>query len=183
MILQLSKQINMKGLDGLQGPIYVGTGCVFRRRALYGFDAPKKKKTPRMTCNCWPKWCFFCCGKSKNRKTKTTDKKKKNREASKQIHALENIEEGTVSNAVKSPEAAQLKLEKKFGQSPVFIASAGVENGGLARNASPGSLLREAIQVISCGYEDKTEWGKEVNMKISFQHFCWILSSIFHVCD
>ncbi|MCI21299.1 cellulose synthase A catalytic subunit 2, partial [Trifolium medium] len=26
--------INMKGLDGLQGPIYVGTGCVFRRYAL-----------------------------------------------------------------------------------------------------------------------------------------------------
>jgi hypothetical protein len=23
--------------------------------------------------------------------------------------------------------------------------------------------LREAIQVISCGYEDKTEWGKEVS--------------------
>lgn len=55
-----------------------------------------------------------------------------------------------------------MKLEKKFGQSPVFVASAGMENGGLARNASPASLLREAIQVISCGYEDKTEWGKEV---------------------
>eukprot|EP00850_Spirogloea_muscicola_P008589 SM000046S16370 [mRNA] locus=s46:176608:188879:+ [translate_table: standard] len=24
--------INMKGLDGLQGPVYVGTGCMFRRR-------------------------------------------------------------------------------------------------------------------------------------------------------
>lgn len=154
----------MKGLDGLQGPIYVGTGCVFRRQALYGYDAPKKKKAPRMTCNCWPKWCFSCCGGRKNRKTKTADKKtKKNREASKQIHALENIEE-----AVKSPEAAQLKLEKKFGQSPVFIASAGMENGGLASEASPASLLREAIQVISCGYEDKTEWGKEV---ISLKQF------------
>ena len=28
------------GLDGLQGPIYVGTGCVFRRAALYGVDPP-----------------------------------------------------------------------------------------------------------------------------------------------
>jgi len=92
----------MKGLDGLQGPIYVGTGCVFRRQALYGFDAPKKKKTKRMTCNCWPKWCLFCCGLRKNRKSKTTDKKKKNREASKQIHALENIEEGTKGNQNKS---------------------------------------------------------------------------------
>ncbi|KAJ0969569.1 hypothetical protein J5N97_022446 [Dioscorea zingiberensis] len=39
-------QINMKGLDGIQGPIYVGTGCVFRRQALYGFDAPVKEKRP-----------------------------------------------------------------------------------------------------------------------------------------
>ena len=89
----------MKGLDGLQGPIYVGTGCVLRRQALYGYDAPKKKKTPRMTCNCWPKWCFFCGGGRKNRKAKTADnKKKKNKEASKQIHALENIEEGATNN-------------------------------------------------------------------------------------
>lgn len=25
----------------LQGPVYVGTGCLFRRFALYGFDPPK----------------------------------------------------------------------------------------------------------------------------------------------
>ncbi|KAF5482361.1 hypothetical protein F2P56_002937 [Juglans regia] len=31
---------------------YVGTGCVFRRQALYGFDAPAKKKPPSKTCNC-----------------------------------------------------------------------------------------------------------------------------------
>ncbi|OEL15376.1 putative mixed-linked glucan synthase 7 [Dichanthelium oligosanthes] len=29
------------GLDGLQGPIYVGTGCMFRRAALYGIDPPR----------------------------------------------------------------------------------------------------------------------------------------------
>lgn len=28
----------MKGLDGIQGPMYVGTGCCFNRRALYGYD-------------------------------------------------------------------------------------------------------------------------------------------------
>ena len=60
-------------------------------------------------------------------------------------------------------EATQTKLEKRFGQSPVFIAATLMENGGVPRNASPASLLREAIQVISCGYEDKTDWGKEVN--------------------
>ena len=31
---------NMRALDGLQGPMYVGTGCMFRRFALYGFDPP-----------------------------------------------------------------------------------------------------------------------------------------------
>ncbi|KAL2923388.1 Cellulose synthase-like protein D1 [Bienertia sinuspersici] len=32
---------NMRALDGLQGPVYVGTGCMFRRYALYGFDPPR----------------------------------------------------------------------------------------------------------------------------------------------
>ncbi|CAN6288401.1 unnamed protein product [Urochloa humidicola] len=32
------------GLDGLQGPIYVGTGCVFRRSALYGVDPPRWRR-------------------------------------------------------------------------------------------------------------------------------------------
>ncbi|KAG2700100.1 hypothetical protein I3760_07G217500 [Carya illinoinensis] len=30
--------INLKGLDGIQGPVYVGTGCCFNRQALYGYD-------------------------------------------------------------------------------------------------------------------------------------------------
>lgn len=54
------------------------------------------------------------------------------------------------------------KLEKKFGQSPVFVASTLVEEGGTLKNASPASILKEAIHVISCGYENKSEWGKEV---------------------
>lgn len=31
----------MRALDGLQGPVYVGTGCMFRRYALYGFPPPR----------------------------------------------------------------------------------------------------------------------------------------------
>lgn len=50
-------QINMKGLDGIQGPVYVGTGCVFRRQALYGYEPPKRAKRPKMvSCDCCP--CF-----------------------------------------------------------------------------------------------------------------------------
>ncbi|KAL8524402.1 hypothetical protein ACS0TY_014112 [Phlomoides rotata] len=159
--------INMKGLDGIQGPIYVGTGCVFRRQALYGYDAPKKAKPPGKTCNCWPTLCFCCsfCSKTrkKNKKSKDNKKKTKGREASTQIHALENIEEGIegIDNE-KSALMPQVKFEKKFGQSPVFIASTLLEQGGVPTGTSSASLLKEAIHVISCGYEDKTEWGKEV---------------------
>ncbi|KAJ0567991.1 putative cellulose synthase (UDP-forming) [Helianthus annuus] len=44
--------INMK----VQGPVCVGTWCVFRRQALYRYDAPKP---PGKTCNSLPKSC--CC--------------------------------------------------------------------------------------------------------------------------
>ena len=36
--------VNMRALDGIQGPVYVGTGCLFRRVALYGFDPPSLKE-------------------------------------------------------------------------------------------------------------------------------------------
>ncbi|KAL3641631.1 Cellulose synthase A catalytic subunit 2 [UDP-forming] [Castilleja foliolosa] len=168
--------INMKGLDGIQGPIYVGTGCVFRRQALYGFDAPKKTKTPGKTCNCLPKWCCCCFGSSKKNKKgkskKDNKKQTKNREASTQIHALENIEEGIEgieTEKISLMPQLNLKLEKKFGQSTVFIASTLLENGGVPDEASSVSLLREAVHVIGCGFEDKTEWGKEVG---------WIYGSV-----
>ncbi|XP_028757709.1 cellulose synthase A catalytic subunit 2 [UDP-forming] [Neltuma alba] len=165
--------INMKGLDGIQGPIYVGTGCVFRRQALYGYDAPAKKKPPRKTCNCWPKWwCCCCCGsRKKNKKVKSSGKSKiKNKEATKQLTSLENIQEGIegIDNE-KSLLMPLVKFEKKFGQSSFFIASTLMEDGGMPKSASSASLLKEAIHVISCGYEDKTEWGKEVG---------WIYGSV-----
>lgn len=80
---------------GSDQPIYVGTECVFRRQALYGYDAPQKKKAPRRTCNCWPKWCCgLCCGSKKKKKTKEDKKMHKNVDDTKHIHPLENIEEG-----------------------------------------------------------------------------------------
>ncbi|WOK94627.1 cellulose synthase A catalytic subunit 5 [Canna indica] len=172
--------INMKGLDGIQGPIYVGTGCVFRRKALYGFDAPAKEKPPGKTCNCWPKWCFLCCGsKRKNQKSnhkqedekkkKKKKKKVKQREASTQVHALEKFEGLRGQENESSFLVPREKLEKKFGQSPVFVASTLQENGGNFRGVGFASCLSEAMHVISCGYEDKTEWGKEVG---------WIYGSV-----
>ncbi|KAF5462298.1 hypothetical protein F2P56_018318 [Juglans regia] len=167
--------INMKGLDGIQGPIYVGTGCVFRRQAFYGFAAPKAKKPPTRTCNCLPKWCCcLCSGKRKKKKTNKpkSDMKKKNSSlgASAPVCALEGIEEGIEGvEGEKFTLMPGQKLEKKFGQSSVFVASTLLEDGGTLKSASPASLLKEAIHVISCGYEDKTEWGKEVG---------WIYGSV-----
>ncbi|KAF7126596.1 hypothetical protein RHSIM_Rhsim11G0083900 [Rhododendron simsii] len=69
--------INMKGLDGIQGPIYVGTGCVLRRQALYGSDVPAKKKATRKACNCLPKLCCCCCGSSRKISKKGRSKENK----------------------------------------------------------------------------------------------------------
>jgi cellulose synthase A len=193
-------QINMKGLDGIQGPVYVGTGCVFNRQALYGYDPPRPEKRPKMTCDCWPSWCCCCCcfGGGKHRKNK--DKKgggdgddeprrgllgfyrkrggkkdklgggpKKGSSYRKQQrgYELEEIEEGIegYDDLDRSSLMSQKSFQKRFGQSPVFIASTLVEDGGLPQGAAadPAGLIKEAIHVISCGYEEKTEWGKEVN--------------------
>ena len=57
---------------------------------------------------------------------------------------------------------SQMSLEKRFGQSAVFVASTLMENGGVPPTETPENLLKEAIHVISCGYEDKSDWGIEV---------------------
>ena len=59
------------------------------------------------------------------------------------------------------------KQALNFGQSAVFVTSTLLENGGTLKSASATSLLKEAIHVISCGYEDKTEWGNEVHIASS----------------
>ncbi|EYU46412.1 hypothetical protein ABFS82_04G045000 [Erythranthe guttata] len=184
--------INMKGLDGIQGPVYVGTGCVFNRQALYGYDPPASEKRPKMTCDCWPSWYCCCCGggsrKSKGGKKKglksllglgklySKNKKKMmgkhyTRKSSAAAFDLEEIEEGLegYDELEKSSLMSQKNFEKRFGMSPVFIASTLMEDGGFPEGNNPSSLIKEAIHVISCGYEEKTEWGKEIG---------WIYGSV-----
>ena len=48
----------MPGLDGLQGPCYVGTGCCFRRQSLYGKEPPVKSRKSKCALCCS---CFCCC--------------------------------------------------------------------------------------------------------------------------
>ncbi|CAA6670258.1 unnamed protein product [Spirodela intermedia] len=128
--------INMKGLDGIQGPAYVGTGCVFRRRALYGHPPPERPRRPRMvTCDCLPGF---------GRRKKKPD--------------------GGVAGG-----GGEMNIERRFGLSPAFLTSTLMDEGGVPPCSAPAALLREAIHVLSCAYEDKTEWGSEVG---------WIYGSI-----
>uniref|UniRef100_A0A452YD82 Cellulose synthase n=1 Tax=Aegilops tauschii subsp. strangulata TaxID=200361 RepID=A0A452YD82_AEGTS len=88
-------------------------------------------------------------------------------------YELEEIEEGIegYDELERSSLMSQKSFQKRFGQSPVFIASTLVEDGGLPQGAAadPAGLIKEAIHVISCGYEEKTEWGKEIG---------WIYGSV-----
>jgi cellulose synthase A len=163
--------VNMKGLDGIQGPVYVGTGCVFRRHALYGFEPQAKKKGKGICSSICPSFC--CAPRKKSKKSKGKYSKKKlpsGADASIPIFRLEDVEEGMDGGLdldEKSSIVSTKDFEKRFGQSPVFVASTMLDTGGVHHSASAGSLLKEAIHVISCGYEDKTEWGKEVAQLIS----------------
>jgi hypothetical protein len=75
-------------------------------------------------------------------------------------------------------------LDRRFGQSPVFVASTLLLNGGVHPSTNPGSTLKEAIHVISCGFEDKTEWGKEVSeTHVAIQITIHILSLVHRGCN
>ncbi|KAK3145727.1 hypothetical protein QOZ80_3BG0256610 [Eleusine coracana subsp. coracana] len=161
--------INLRGLDGIQGPVYVGTGCVFNRTALYGYEPPIKKKKPGF-------FSSLCGGRKKTSKSKkkSSEKKKshKHGDSSVPVFNLEDIEEGVEGSAFDDENSlimSQMSLEKRFGQSSVFVASTLMEYGGVPQSATPESLLKEAIHVISCGYEDKTDWGTEIG---------WIYGSV-----
>ncbi|KAG6554203.1 hypothetical protein Mapa_004119 [Marchantia paleacea] len=170
--------VNMRALDGLQGPVYVGTGCCFRRTALYGIDPPRVPKDHTF----WN----ACCGgdKKKNRKLK----KKKNRRSGIEktnLNAAAGLEEDDEDGEILDSRGL---LPKQYGASMAFVESiaaaefAGkpLADQGITNGRPPGSLtgprepldaatVAEAINVISCFYEDKTEWGDRVG---------WIYGSV-----
>lgn len=148
---------NMRALDGLQGPVYVGTGCMFRRYALYGFHPPRANEYSGLIGQ--------------------------NKEPAKVGRRSEDDESQPLT------EHPDLALPKKFGNSQMFaesIAVAEFQGRPLADHISvkngrpPGALLEprppldaptvaEAIAVVSCWYEDNTEWGDRVG---------WIYGSV-----
>ncbi|KAG6554205.1 hypothetical protein Mapa_004121 [Marchantia paleacea] len=166
--------VNMRALDGLQGPVYVGTGTCFRRMALYGFDPPRNPKEHTL----WN----FCCGGDK-KKTKKKDKVTKiKREI--QVASMN----GAADDDDDDDMVARGLLPKQYGASMAFVASIpvaefagrpiadqGIRNGRPAgsltgpRDPLDAATVAEAINVISCFYEDKTEWGERVG---------WIYGSV-----
>ncbi|XP_061336390.1 cellulose synthase-like protein D4 [Gastrolobium bilobum] len=144
---------NMRALDGVQGPVYVGTGCMFRRFALYGFDPPNVDK----------------------------DKKKSSGGSEETAPALNASEF--------DPDLDVNLLPKRFGNSTVLSESIPVaefqgrplaDHPAVKYGRPPGALrvprepldastVAEAVSVISCWYEDKTEWGDRVG---------WIYGSV-----
>ncbi|KNA11636.1 hypothetical protein SOVF_133400 isoform A [Spinacia oleracea] len=156
--------VNMKGLDGIQGPVYVGTGCVFYRQALYGYgpsSLPSLSKPSSSSCCCCPS----------NKKTEK-DASEVYRDAKRDDldSAIFNLKElNNYDEYDRSMLISQTSFEKTFGLSSVFIESTMMENGGVPDSANSPTLIKEAIHVISCGYEEKTAWGKEIG---------WIYGSI-----
>ncbi|GAB2281685.1 Cellulose synthase-like protein D5 [Dionaea muscipula] len=165
--------VNMRALDGLQGPMYVGTGCVFRRIALYGFSPPRATEHHG----------FFGTRKLKFllRRAKVT---KKDEEGDMAV-PINMDEEDNDDLDIES-----LLLPKRFGSSSSLAASIPVAEyqgrllqdlqgkgyqgrpaGSLAVPREPldAATVAEAISVISCFYEDRTEWGKRVG---------WIYGSV-----
>ncbi|CAI5942032.1 unnamed protein product [Closterium sp. NIES-64] len=141
--------INMKGLDGQQGPVYVGTGCFFRRRALYGyFPSPNPSKVGMSKKAKNGLWSYLCCC-CLPRKTPedSLDGHESNDQDSTQL--------------VKKP-----KLPARLGACAHFVNTAtGDENlsGDVEEQPlSPRSMLSDVVLTISCDYEANTDWGKTV---------------------
>ncbi|KAM5573562.1 cellulose synthase-like protein D3 [Rosa sericea] len=159
--------VNMRALDGIQGPVYVGTGCLFRRTALYGFDPPRVKD------------CNGCCCGGRNKKSKSSSVVSAP-EIDSQTIQVGDFDDDNEMNAI---------IPKRFGNSSFLVDSIQVaefqgrplaDHPSLKNGRPPGALtfprelldastVAEAISVISCWYEDKTEWGQRIG---------WIYGSV-----
>ncbi|KAG6534446.1 hypothetical protein ZIOFF_008332 [Zingiber officinale] len=177
---------NMRALDGLQGPMYVGTGCLFRRYALYGFNPPRANEYTGLY--------------GQNKRPAPPPPEPPN--------------SGSLGEEAQSMAThPDLITPIKFGNSKMFIDSIAVaefqgrplaDHPGIKNGRPPGALLEprptldaatlaEAVSVISCWlvrlsmqfhrllstesfieqlacrYEDKSEWGERIG---------WIYGSV-----
>ncbi|KAL8225274.1 hypothetical protein R6Q57_017831 [Mikania cordata] len=166
--------VSMRALDGLQGPMYVGTGCIFRRIALYGFSPPRATEHH---------------GWFGGRKLKFSLKRLRKNKAEDDTEMIMPIVDDQDNNQ-EGDELKQALIPERFGDSTYLIDSIAVAefggrlihelrgkqshgrpSGSLAVQREPidRAAIEEAIKVVTCFYEDKTEWGKRVG---------WIYGSI-----
>ncbi|GFZ13530.1 cellulose synthase A4 [Actinidia rufa] len=109
----MNAMINMKGLDGIQGPVYVGTGCVFNPAGFVRKKSKSKKKGLK---------ALLGLGGLYSKKKKMMGKNYSRKSSSGPVFDLEEIEEGLegYDELEKSSLMSQKNFEKRFGQSPGF---------------------------------------------------------------
>ncbi|RVW96006.1 Cellulose synthase-like protein D1 [Vitis vinifera] len=129
---------NMRALDGLQGPVYVGTGCMFRRYALYGFHPPRANEYSGIFGQ-----------------IKTSAPNIQAQQAEKEDGELEPL----IAEFQGRPLADHLSV--KNGRPPGALL--------VPRPPLDAPTVAEAVAVISCWYEDNTEWGDRIG---------WIYGSV-----
>ncbi|VAI24258.1 unnamed protein product [Triticum turgidum subsp. durum] len=106
------------GLDGLQGPIYVGTGCMFRRAALYNADPPLWRPHG-------------------------------DRDAGKDVAAEAD------KFGISTPFLGSVRAALNLNQSEQW-------NTTSPPRSFDGAAVGEATALVSCGYEDRTAWGRDI---------------------
>ncbi|KAL6339802.1 hypothetical protein AAG906_034888 [Vitis piasezkii] len=140
--------INLKGFDGIQGPFYLGTGCFFYRKALCGYDPSFEQKILNT------RWLDLRMKRPSDNHGHYFSDASDESSSSLLIQELNSLER-------EFPSSFQ-SMEMCFGQAPLLIASNFVDDDIFSSYATIEEILRAAIHVISCDYEDKTAWGIEV---------------------
>ncbi|PNX73444.1 cellulose synthase A catalytic subunit 1 [Trifolium pratense] len=139
-----------------------GNWLLFQQaKALYGNDPVLTEED--LEPNVIVKSCRGSRKKGRGGNKKYGDKKRgvKRTESTIPIFNMEDDEGVEGYHEERSLLMSTKSLEKHFGQSPVFIAITLYEQGCIPPTTNPATLPKEAVHVISCGYEDKIEWGKE----------------------
>lgn len=141
---------NMRALDGVQGPVYVGTGCMFRRFALYGFDPPNPDRM-----------------KQKDDAAETQPLTTTDFDPDLDVNLLPKRFGNSTMLAESIPVAEYQGRPLadhpaiKYGRPPGVLRS--------PRDPLDAATVAESVSAISCWYEDKTEWGDRVG---------WIYGSV-----
>ncbi|KAK3121089.1 hypothetical protein QOZ80_8BG0645880 [Eleusine coracana subsp. coracana] len=134
----------LRALDGMQGPIYVGTGCLFRRITLYGFDPPRINVGGT---------CFPALGG---------------------LFAKQRYEKPGLEMTVKAATVAKGKHgflpmpKKSYGKSDAFVDTIPKASHPSPYSAAESAVhadeaaIEEAVNVCAAAYEKKTGWGSSI---------------------